>query len=444
MPTYDVVAGFDNATFNTEISKFYTAVYPNVFKGEINVGEVGIASIIFDLQAAPTASLTPSAAIRVLIERTLDDPSATNEFAAAPAEQRDAIVAAATAATFDVAADSIALTVVMTDGKQDPTTGSLSVGVSVSTGTTSSGANYLTLQALTATVSIPSNPLLADLLNNPDVMSKYILPAVNSALSPFTIPALSYSSLTLSMPVPAVQSGYLLAFAALGTTQPDVPAPSSWPSGTVFIGTDPAALVAAANTELPISKNTSFGWGPFDGGASTSVGPIGDGGISVNADGSLTVVLPCQASAGLTIHTPEPFPNVNIDPSASATITATASACVVNGELEISVVSFGQPSFSFDWGIPSWIAWFVDPFLDGLGDALGAVIAPLISDLLSGKTFSVTSIPSVNITISGASYSLSLANATTAAWSGPNGPLLLVEGEPTFAPTGTGTPLAAV
>jgi hypothetical protein len=57
MPSFDVVAGFDTAELNAAIATFYHTVYPNLLKNEINIGELGIASVGFDVKAPPTAEL---------------------------------------------------------------------------------------------------------------------------------------------------------------------------------------------------------------------------------------------------------------------------------------------------------------------------------------------------------------------------------------------------
>jgi hypothetical protein len=433
---YDAVVGLDNATLDAELAAFYQSVYPNLLRSQVDVGADGIASLGFDVQAAPTANLTPSSAARAHVEQLLAAP--TTELAAVgglPHDARAALVDAAVGATFDLTAAQVQLTINYSSGAQ-PTVidAGVSVSVSVQTGTDASGQNYLTLQAVTGSVSIPSDPALEAILNNA-AMPALLAYLDANLLTPFQVPALQYQSLTLSMPVPAVQNGYLLAFSALGATQPDVPDPGAWPTGTVFIGTDAAVLVAAANTVLPIGPSSGFSWEIISGTASATVGPVGEGGVTVNGDGSISVQVPCNAEAQLTVHTPWPFPNFSFGPSATVVLAATATPAVVGGELQITLNSIDSPSFDFSWGdIPGWVAFILDPLLDGLGDALGAILAPLVTQAVSGLTFSVVTVPSFNVSLGGSSYTLALAQATTAGGQGPQGALLLVEGQPSFTP----------
>jgi len=433
---YDVVAGMDNATLNAELAAFYTAVYPNLLKGQVTVGAAGIASLGFDVQAAPTATLAPSDAARAHVERVLATPSdGLTAVADLPPEARAAIVDAAVSAAFDLSAAQVQLTINYTNGAAPTVVAAgLSVTVSIQTGTDASGQNYLTLQAMTGSVSIPGNPALEAILNNA-AMPMLLTYLDTNLLSPFQVPTLQYKSLTLSMPVPAVQDGYLLAFSALGTAQPDVPGANAWPTGSVFIGTDATVLVAAANTVLPIGPSTGFSWEIIDGSASATVGPMGGGGVTVNGDGSISVQVPCNAEAQLTVHTPWPLPNFSFGPSATVVLAATATPAVVGGELQIALDSIDPPSFDFSWGdIPGWVAFILNPLLDGLSEALGAILGPLVNQAISGLTFSVLSVPSFNVSLGGSSYTLALAQAATSAGQGPEGTLLLVEGQPTFTP----------
>jgi hypothetical protein len=437
MPPYDIVAGLDNPTLDRMLAMFYEAVYPNLLKGRIEVGAVGISSVDFDIHAAPTARLAPSAAARAHVERLIAARTAGLEaLADAPPATRTATVDAATGASFDLTAPQMRLTVTYSAGPPTVVDTALSAAAVVTTGTDPSGRNHLTLHIVTATVSIPGNPSVEEVLNQwvMPLMASYL---DSTVLAPFTIPALQYGPLTLSMPAPTVQEGYLLAFSALGTTQPDIPGPHAWPQQAVFLGSDPAALVAAANVLFPIGPSRTFDWEIISGMVGATVGPVGPGGVSVNRDGSLSAQLPCQAEAQLTVHTPWPLPDFTFGPSATATVSATATPQVVGGELRITFGSLAPPTFTFSWGnLPGWIDWILGPLLSGLGDALGAALAALLDVALHGVTFPVMSVPSVKVALGGTSYRLSIAQASTSAGDGPQGPLLLVTGEPSFTAAG--------
>ncbi len=436
MPSFDIVFGLDNATLNTEIAEFYKAVYPNLLKHEVSVEHLNIASIGFDVQVAPTASLTPSAAARAHMEQVLANPA--GELAAVgqlSPEAHAAITEAAVNASFDLSSPQVEFTVNYSDGAS-PTivSGAVTATLSVQTSTDSSGKNYLTLQALTGTISVSSSPVLAELLNN--IAITPLLEYLNTdILTPFEVSALQLNSLTISMPVPVVQNGYLLAFSALGATQPDVPGASTWPSGTVFVGSDAAVLVAAANTVLPVGPSTGFNWEVISGTAGATVGPVGTGGVTINGDGSLTIQVPCNAEAQLTVHTPSVLPNFTFGPTATAVLSATGTPAVVNGELQVTINSVNPPSFDFSWGdIPFWIMPILNPLFAGLATALGAVLAPLVTAALGGKTFSVLTLPTPEVSLDGSSYRLAITQASTSGSPGPQGELLLVKGQPSFTP----------
>jgi 4-hydroxy-tetrahydrodipicolinate synthase len=61
-----------------------------------------------------------------------------------------------------------------------------------------------------------------------------------------------------------------------------------------------------------------------------------------------------------------------------------------------------------------------------------AALAPLVTLYLKGKSFSVVTIPSENITLAGTAYKISVSQVNVASIQGPNGRLLLVTFQPTF------------
>jgi hypothetical protein len=431
MPSFDVVAGFDTAELNAAIATFYHTVYPNLLKNEINIGELGIASVGFDVKAPPTAELVPSLAARAHIEGLLAAPTGQlAPVAEAPPETRTAIIDAAAQATFSLSIPQLELTINYTDGNP-PTVIEAAATVELGIGTeTSSGHNFLTLIAIAGSVSIPADPDLAAIINNGAINT--LLDYLNTqVLTPLTIPALQYNSLTVSVPVPVVQEGYALAFSALGLAPPDIPGPVAWPHNTLFFAADGALLTAAANTVLPIGPSDSFNWTIVSGSVGATVGPVDPGGVTINGDGSLNARVPCNAEAELTVDLPWPLPNITFGASATVNLAATATASVNAGELSFTLDSIAPPTFDFTFdGLPSWISEFLG--LDALADALGAVLAPLITQIVKGLTFPVLSIPSEEITLNGSTYTLSVSQVNISAIQGPQGELLLVTCQPTF------------
>jgi hypothetical protein len=433
MTSYDIVVGLDNPTLNSELAMIYQAIYPNLFTGKIDINSSGIASIGFDVKAAPVADLAPPASARAHIEHAFHGHASLT--ADMPAPERELLIDRAVGATFGLSAPQLQLTVNYSN-ESPPTVvdAGLSVTAIITTGTDQTGQNYVSLQAIAAAISIPSDPALAEIINSIGIgpALKYINGTV---LSPFKIPPLQYNSLLISLPVPAIQDEFALAFAALGSTQPDVPDPYGWPGNTVFFGSDAAVLVAAANTQLPLGPSSGFSWEAITGSAGAQIGPLGPGNVTINNDGSLSVGLPCNAWAQLVLHTPWWLPDFSFGPSATAIPAATAIPSVVDGVLLVTIDSIDDLTFNFSWGnIPDWVMPILGPLLSGLADALGALLAVLITQAVRGLQIPVLTLPDVKIPIGGTTYALSIAYARTMAGQGPAGPLLLVCGEPSFGP----------
>lgn len=407
---YDIVAGMDQPTLNTLISQVYTVLYPSLLRDTISVGQMGMASVAFDINASPTVNLTPSGQGRDYLSTAIEN----SEFASKISEDDKAkILELATAATFELVASSVALTVNYTNGATPVTVVvSLTASVNIQAGT-SGGNNSLTVHILTATLAIPSEPMLEGLLNNCFV--PLLIPYLNkNILSAIQIPDLQYKSLQVSLPVPVVQGpDFITAYSALGATQPDIPAPSQFQPNCVFVGVDVPFIMAAIGTEIsfPLGPSTGFSWGPVKGSVAAQVlAPS----ITINGEGGITATAAAKAYAKLTLHTPGPFPNVSFGPTATATLTPTFTPSVSNGQVFITHVSSKIPTFSFDWGIPSWINWFFEPIEYGLAAALNAVIGPLIKAAFSNiPAIELFTLPTISINLAGKKINISINQATT-------------------------------
>jgi len=283
-------------------------------------------------------------------------------------------------------------------------------------------------------VSIPSgNPVLIEVANwvMPDVVN-----VVNERLlSPFLIPALQFRSLTVSMPVPVVRDGFLLAYSALGWEQPDAPGSGDWPAGTLFAGVDSAVLAAAANMVLPQGTSSGFSLdaGPvhLSGNVGVEVPRFTLDSVRVNDDGSLTVQASCNARAQLGMRTDLlPFlPTFYFGPNATATVTVTARAAVVNGEVRMTLIDPPVPSFTFDLGsIPWWAVAIEAP----LRPALASLAARLAGEVLRNFSFSVYTIPTFSVSLGGSSYDIRLLQATPSGCPSPQGRLLQVQARVSF------------
>lgn len=101
---------------------------------------------------------------------------------------------------------------------------------------------------------------------------------------------------------PAVQSGDLVVYTALGKTSPDIPTPfSKWPKG-VFVAVDAALISAAANAAIKqiAMPHAGFNWTVFSGGVGATLGPVT--GVNIIDDNSGNIVLNSP-------HSNELFPN---------------------------------------------------------------------------------------------------------------------------------------
>lgn len=407
---YNIAAGMDNSTLNKIISELYTNIYPDLFKSTIDIGQLGIASVGFDINVAPTVNFDASSEIKSYIEDILK----TNKLGATSslsAKATSEIVDMVVAASFGIDA-SVELTINYTDA--DPTTvqATLNAIVNVQT-STEGGQNLLTLQAYSGTITTnPSNPTLEDLLNKAFIPS--LITYLNeNILSPIKIPTLQYESLTVSLPVPAVQTPDLVIYSALGTTQPDILTASSWPSDCVFAAMDTEALTKAAAIPFPLGPGIGFDWDIISGRVEAQVHAPTN--IRVNRDGSLSGSIIADVLAQLTLHTPGPLPNVNFGPKAQASLAATFEPSVDNGDVYIAIESVPIPKFSFDWGIPSWINWLFLPLEAGLAAALNAVLGPLIGNVLKFPPIKVFTIPTISFSLAGQTININLDEATTSS-----------------------------
>jgi hypothetical protein len=419
---YDVVAGIDEPTLNLLVANIYAQLYPGVLKTTIPVNNAGIASIGIDINVVPTVHLSPVSVNDSRLRAAVHD-AAPPPFHALGENQKANLLEMISNATFDVTLPSVVTTINYTEGASSSViTASVSAPVNIQT-TSLNNNNYLTVRIVVATFTIPSNPLVQDLLNK--AFAPLFVAYLNEhILSNISIPVLQYKSLVVSMPVAVIQAPNAMAYSALGGAQPDVPPPATWPSRTFFAGVDTAALTAAAAVPFPLGPSTGFNWEIISGQAGAQV--LAPTGIAINGDGSISATIVAKALAQLTLHTPWPLPNVSFGPEAQATISGTLKPSVVNGELCLLLEGFPIPTFSFDWGIPSWINWLFYPLEAALAAALNAALSPLIGNALQLPPIHVLSLPTFSFTIAGKEITVAISQATTSSQSS----LLIVSVQP--------------
>ena len=408
---YNIAAGMDNSTLNRIISEVYQSVYPSLFKNTIDVKELGISSVGFDIKTAPTVNFTTSS----IIKNHIADILKTNKLGATSSlgsKENAKIIELVSAATFAINL-SAELTINYSAGGTPTTVQAIVTAlINIQTSTTG-GQNLLTVQAVSASIATnPANPTLEDLLNKAFI--PFFITYLNkNILSPISIPTLQYQSLMVSLPVPVVQQPDLVTYSALGATQPDIPAPASWPSNCVFVGMDTTILGAAASIPFPLGPGTGFDWDIISGRVEAQVHAPKN--ISVNGDGSLSPTIEADALAQLTLHTPWPLPNVSFGPNAQASLSATFQPSVNNGSVYIAIEGVPIPTFNFNWGIPGWIDWLFYPLEAGLSAALNAVFGPLIGNILKFPPIEIFTLPTISFSLDGKTITINLNKATTSS-----------------------------
>lgn len=408
---YNIAAGMDNSTLNKIISEVYTYIYPNLFKNTIPIGVLNIASVEFDFKSTPTVNLDASQEITSQIEEILKADNLLSTYNLS-AEDTSNIFDMVLAASFGIHA-IVDLTISYTNGTPSTKVQAKLNAVSNVQTSVKGGQNLLTIQAVSATITTtPANPVLDGLLNQAFI--PLLIPYLNKEiLSPIEIPTLQYHSLKVSLPVPAVQSPNVVSYSSLGTNQPDIPTPSSWPSNCVFAALDTAALTAAAAIPFPMGPGTGFDWKIFSGRVEAQVHAPTN--IKVNNDGSISASITVDALAQLVLHTPWPLPNVAFGPKAQASLAVTLKPSVENGNVYVAIEGIPIPTFSFYWGIPSFINWLFLPLEAGLAAALNAVLGPLIGKVLKFPPIRVFTLPKISFTLAGKTINIDFNKAITSS-----------------------------
>ncbi len=420
MSGYDVAAGADQTALNTVASSIYTGVYPKVFKGTINVGEMGIASVSYDIQAAPTFSLSPSALVRAARAPRIQ--------AAFSGDRLAAELDGAAQATFNITFSKVAL-VINYSAPTPPTqvSGSLVGGGQVQVNSDST----LSLSMLTGTITIPNEPTLSDLLNKAAI--PLLIAYLNQQIfTPIAIPALSFSGVTLSLPVVLTQNGTLLAFSSMGSPVTP-PGPGTWISGKGFIAADAPLLNAVTNSVIGnIGPKGSWHWscdvGVCDLSLDANYSVVlsnAQFNLSPNPGSSVTGTVTVQASAGFSGSCG--FFSPSFSATATATPTATASVSAVGSNVMVTFQSLDAISFDFNF---SGVPWYIPDFvLNLLANAFAPIIASAVTSALSGTSFKVYQIPTIQVAIASIPFNIVLTQLAASTIASPDSvPLLTVAG----------------
>ena len=402
MSGFDVAAGASEAAINALLPQVYQALYPNILKGSIDVNEVNITTVDFDIQAAPTVTLQSSQKAKAKMAAFLESVY-TNHHAKTAKKgktvaltdmHKSALLQIASSATFTANVSKLALTLHY-KGCKNPTTipsASLTAEASV----TVSGSNStLSAKIISGSITVPDNPTMTDILNK--ALLPYLIDYLNNkVLDPIKIPMLKHHSLTFSAPLPVVQGSVLAAYSRLGSTPATIPSSMPWPN-SVFVAADIATMEAAAGLIFPLGPRDSFSWDIISGSVGATVNVPKASGIS--DDGAISASIEANASAQLTLHTPWPFHNISFGPSATASASVAIRPSIEGGKLVLQLASIPNFSFSFTvWDLPSWISWLFSPLEAGLAAALNAALGPLISEELKAiPGIPILSIPDIPI-----------------------------------------------
>ena len=331
---FDVATGISESALNALLPKIYKALYPTFLKDTINVDEVGISSVTFNIQAPPTICLATCDRAKAVIKAAVEDLFSTNH-ATLSAERKSTILDVASSASFTVTAPKVALTVNYSNGSPSTKIPSASLEA-YATVNVEGTKSELTFKILSGTIDIPGNPTLSQLLNKAllpfltDYLNKNIFTAIK-------IPPLGYKSLKFSAPLPVVSQALLAAFSSLGSTPPTIPGPLPWPQDGLFIAADIATLEAAANLVFPLGPQQNFSWNIFSGhvGATLSEPKV----TNIADDGTISASIEANASCQLTMDTPSPLPNLSLGPSATASLGCSLRPSVDGGELKVTIAS---------------------------------------------------------------------------------------------------------
>jgi len=417
-PSFDVLAGMDNPTLNALVAQLYKALYPSVFSYTLDIGAQDISTIKFDISQPPTVTLGTTQELRTFWEAHLNAEPEILKLGI-PSTQRDPILDKLESISVGFAIPAMSLLISFISGTPPlpvataSATGVASIGTAVV-----KGQNFLTITINSVNVTVAGDPNLTVLLNK--VFAPLLMAYLNKTLlSNINIPAIQYGTLQISMPVPVVAAGDVIAYSALGTTPPTPPPqpPASLPANCVFGLTDAKVLQAAAAAAVPWPQGSmeQFDWEAMGVGVSGKVGAqvFAPTVNSIKSDGSISITATANAACQLTLHTPWPLPDVPFGPTATATLSATAKPSVNSGKIQVVIESVSIPSFDFNWGIPDWIDWLFYPIEQLLAAALNAVLSPIISAIISQFTFTIMTFPTISFTIVDKNINVNIQNART-------------------------------
>lgn len=110
---FNVAVGMYQSTLNTVLKQVYNALYPDLLKGNIDINNLGISSVDFDIQAPPSVNLVPSGDANAYIKDAFE--TACDALSMASSD-KSAALERASSATFTANVSKLALTVYYANG----------------------------------------------------------------------------------------------------------------------------------------------------------------------------------------------------------------------------------------------------------------------------------------------------------------------------------------
>lgn len=422
--TFDLVAGADEATLNAFVAAVYNAAYPSIFQGSIKVDQLNIDSIDYDIQMAPEFVLNPSNLLVNHYREILGQLP--------PGNGMEMTIAEIAQASFEVTFNEVSIT--LNYGNGQPPTGPLNVSMMAAAQAIVNPDNTLSLRLLKAVITVQGDPVLSQILT--DVFAPLLVDYLNTKVAPIKLPALSFLGVSFSVPVVLTQSDTLVAFTSLQPATVVPPESATWPQGATFLATDAPAMNAVVDGALA-NTNLSGGWSWSD---SINLGPISisvqlDAQYNLNFSGANFELMPgagnnvtasFNVSGNASFSAKVSHLQLSFGANISGDVTATTAIDVVGQQVTAVFQSLDAININVDfYGVPG----ILTPILNALADALVPALAGIIASSFSGKSFQITTIPTIGFSIDGLSFTVTPKNLALQTISGPgNVPLLTVTG----------------
>lgn len=396
--TYDLVGGTDDAGLNQVAQAIYNGCYPSIFTGSQRIDMLGIKTVGYNIATAPVFRLQPSALLeQAMLELAAETLGATDAHGAEMA-------AAEARSSFVVSIERIEL--IVEGDTPVKTAASLEIAARVRVNLDRS----LTLELQHGKLDIAGHPPIEGPLNKYFV--PWLLEQLNQhVLGPITIPAIDLLGIEFTTPLLATQHPHLIAATSKVPDTAELPPPSPWPRGKVFVGADEEVLnsvVAAALADVKPSGEWSYGIDIFIcdlhlrakyriGFANPRFAITPTSGnkykVQIDLDGHADFEVKCKWSA---------------EPGAGARGQVTATARVeVNRENKLVVIFESLDDISLDWSF-NGTPWWMDSAISSILGAFNPVTKLAVTEGLRGKSFEVYTIPTIEANIAGRKFELAL------------------------------------